>query len=297
MLRIYCDNTFYDFLDKGRFPHEEVEALEGLIASGRILGYFSPVNAAELVGQWETNREAAVRKFRTAQDLFSFENLLKQPADLLRDEVKAYGEGFASPPKTMTPSMRAVFADQLRSIARGDTSADAVARKVIADVKGMKDDALKQASDARDQVLTHMNWSARTEAERRSVTFEGFLAETEQYWAEPLADGAGPGIGDACRRRGIEGLLQRRPVRLCVSAMVSWVYSQTVPQGGGSQTRETDRGADFDLWHVLLASAADIFLTGDRALASNLRRVRVENFTVVTSLRELLDAASRPPSG
>jgi hypothetical protein len=79
--------------------------------------------------------------------------------------------------------------------------------------------------------------------------------------------------------------------------MVSWVYPQIVPQGGGSQTRETDRGADFDLWHVLLASAADIFLTGDRALASNLRRVRVENFTVVTSLRELLDAASRPPSG
>jgi len=106
-----------------------------------------------------------------------------------------------------------------------------------------------------------------------------------------LADGAGISVGDACRRRGIAGLLQRRPVVVCVGAQMSWMYSQVVPHGGGSETRQTDRGDGYDLWHALLASAADVFLTGDRNLADNLGRLRIEGFRVVTSLRDLLELA------
>ena len=55
------------------------------------------------------------------------------------------------------------------------------------------------------------------------------------------------------------------------------------------ETRQTDRGDGYDNWHALEASAADIFVTGDGGLATNLRRLKVTDFTVVTSLRELLD--------
>src|SRR5437879_5839752 len=66
-----------------------------------ILAYFSPVNADELLAYWRTDREAAIRKIRIAERLVGFDNLLKQPADLLRDEVQAYAQGVASPPKTL----------------------------------------------------------------------------------------------------------------------------------------------------------------------------------------------------
>ena len=72
---------------------------------------------------------------------------------------------------------------------------------------------------------------------------------------------------------------------------MSWMYSQVVPRGGGGETRQTDRGDGSDLWHVLLASAADVFLTGDGDLATNLGRLRIEGFRVVRSLRDLLEVS------
>jgi hypothetical protein len=149
------------------------------------------------------------------------------------------------------------------------------------------DDYKKQMADARDQVLTHMKWSERTPAERKSVPFDEYLAESGLYLAEALADSVG--VGDACRRRGISGLLKRRALTLCVGSQMSWIYSQTVPWAGGIETRQTDPGDGYDNWHALEASAADIFVTGDDGLAKNLKRLKIADFTAVTSLRELLD--------
>src|SRR5205814_7537 len=119
------------------------------------------------------------------------------------------------------------------------------------------------------------------------LAFERFLEDGSPHWAEALADGAG--VGEACRRRGLSGLLMRRPVQLCVDAQMSFVFSQVVPLGGGNQTREADRGDGYDLWHAVLASVADVFITGDGDLEKNLGRVPIGGLRVVTSPRALLD--------
>ena len=286
MPRVYFDNTFYNFLDKGWFAPQDVEEFK--ILSGRkIRSYFSPVNADELLAQWPTDHVAALRMLGIARDLVGFDNVLKQPADLLRDEIVAYAQGLASPPKTMPRSLATFFDRELREVAEGGPGSDQLAAKVAADITTLKDDYKKQMADARDEVLTHMKWNERTPAERKSVPFDEYLAESGPYLAEAFADSVG--VGDACRRRGITGLLKRRVVAICVGSQMSWIYSLTVPWAGGIETRETDRSDGYDNWHALEASAADIFVTGDTGLAKNLKRLKIADFTVVTSLRELLD--------
>jgi len=77
---------------------------------------------------------------------------------------------------------------------------------------------------------------------------------------------------------------------MCVRADLVDVLAG-LPRGGGSETRQTNCGDVYDLWHALLASAADVFLTGDGNLVDNLGRLRIDGSRVVTSLRALLQDA------
>jgi hypothetical protein len=61
------------------------------------------------------------------------------------------------------------------------------------------------------------------------------------------------------------------------------VYSQVV------QGRHPDLGDEYDLWHAVLASVADVFVMLDQRLAGHVAWVRVEGLRVVTSLRDLVD--------
>ncbi len=96
-----------------------------------------------------------------------------------------------------------------------------------------------------------------------------------------LADRAG--VGDACRERGLAGLLDLRIVRVAVGAALSLVFSQVC------EGFQPERNDGYDQWHAIQAAAADVFFTGDRSLAARVARVPIEGFRVVTSLRELLD--------
>src|SRR5260370_22794121 len=123
MPRVYFDNTFYNFLDKGWFAPEDVEEFKAL-SGHRIRAYVSPVNADELIAQWPTDRAATLRMLGIARDLVGFGNVLKQPGDLLRDEIVAYAQALASPPKTMPPSLADFFDRELRELAKGGPGCD-----------------------------------------------------------------------------------------------------------------------------------------------------------------------------
>jgi hypothetical protein len=74
---------------------------------------------------------------------------------------------------------------------------------------------------------------------------------------------------------------------MAVGAALSLVFATTF--GDGVQSRLPRRGDGYDIWHAITASVADIFVTGDLALAAQLQRVPLDGFRVVTSLRALLD--------
>jgi len=72
-----------------------------------------------------------------------------------------------------------------------------------------------------------------------------------------------------------------------VGAVMSMIYSQVIGESGG-QPRQAALGDTYDLWHALLASTADVFVTCDERLAKSLKRVPIDGFRVVTSLKEVL---------
>ena len=80
----------------------------------------------------------------------------------------------------------------------------------------------------------------------------------------------------------ILGLLAVRPVRGVVGATLSLLFSQVVEKS------DPDAGDGYDLWHALLASTADVFITRDGRLAKRLSRIPMDDFRVVSSISPLL---------
>jgi len=97
MLRFYLDTNVYDHIAKGRILERDVKALQSALASGKAASNFSTVAFEELIGEWKTNRESALRKVRIAHDLIGFENSLNPPDILMRDAVEAYAFGKPEP--------------------------------------------------------------------------------------------------------------------------------------------------------------------------------------------------------
>jgi hypothetical protein len=149
--------------------------------------------------------------------------------------------------------MAEFFDRELREVARGGPDADQLAAKVAADVTRLKHDDRKRMTDARDQVLTAMGWGQRTVEERMSVSFEKYQADFGPALVEAYADSLG--VGEACRRRGIVGLLKRRALEFFVGTQASWIYAMSVPSAGGLDTRQVHRNDGYDDWHALEASA------------------------------------------
>jgi hypothetical protein len=71
-------------------------------------------------------------------------------------------------------------------------------------------------------------------------------------------------------------------VRCVVGAALSLIFSYVV------ENRVPAAGDGYDLWHAVLGSTADAFMTCDARLARNLSRIPVDDFHVVTSLAPLL---------
>lgn len=93
------------------------------------------------------------------------------------------------------------------------------------------------------------------------------------------------GLSDACKRRGLGGLLDVRCVRLCVVNTVGLMYSQFYNEGRQlAQVRKSDAA---DLRHTIAASAAEIFVSNDRKLCNRLNSVPMNDGFKVLGIDEL----------
>lgn len=281
MLRAYFDTNIYDHIDKGWVPAEEVDALSAALRRREVVAHLSLADIEELLGQWETDRLAAIRKLRLARDLVGFDGLLKQPADLLTEAIQAYAVGAPPPSATLSRYYRRFLAACLNKVADESTTFNGVVSNIVGDVAKNKKEFLAGMADADARASAELKSSeAWREAKGWVLTFDAFWAKAASSWAEDFAHRLG--LAGACRERGLDGLLAVRTVRLSVGAMLSLVFSQVV------EGREPHRGDGYDLWHAVLASVADVFVTFDERLAGNLVRVPMDGFRVVTSLPALL---------
>jgi len=221
-----------------------------------------------------------VKRLRLARDLVGFDGMLKQPRDLLAEAIRAYAVGAPPPSPLIERPLRLSLKSVLNKVIDGSTKFNRVMAEIVADTKAQKAEFMTGMAQGRARTLAELTqkFDPRT---LRQAPFEGFWAKGAPDYAFDFAQYLG--LGDACRERGLEGLLAIRTVRFVVGYTMSLIYSQVI------QGRAPDFGDKYDLWHATLASTADVFVTGDAKVAEHLARIPgVEGFRVVKSLGELL---------
>lgn len=286
MLSVYFDTTVYSHIEKGWIARDDVDTLRGALLSGKLTAWLSGTDIEELLGEWEADRPAAIRKLRLARDLVGFDKLLKAPNTLLEEAIRSYANG-ASPPSPFLPEdQRRAFVSNLHCIADGDSSLDAIVSGMISQSGVFKQTALDQLmEDHREVHRTLSPYSIEAPHPQRN-DINWFLKSKELAVAEGIAGSLG--LDEACRRRGIDGLVNVCAIRLCVNALVAYVFGITI--GNERQPRAPKWGDDYEFWHIILASTAEAFVTYDDRLFKLLTRLPVESFRVFPSIPALLDA-------
>lgn len=283
---VYLDTSMYNFIDEKRFPEEDVKAFGAAVSRHAITVYLSCANIEELLGQWDTSASAVVKKLRMVRDLVGFENIVKQPADLMTDDIRAYAYGTRPTTPLLPRKQRKSIAAVLHRIVSGDRRLDRSVSQVVAEIRQTKEAFVSLLEQTRDLALAKLNWNSRDAHERRSITFEELWQVGATPWADALAERAG--AVEACRARGLAGVLELRTVRVCVGVALLLVFYQAVGEQG--EPRQPRRSDGYDLWHAGMASAAEIFATSDERLAKIAERVPVEGFRVVRSIGEIIAA-------
>jgi hypothetical protein len=117
----YFDTNVYDHIDKGYIADSEIEAVRAAIACGQLIPYLSPIVVEEVLGLWEIDHEATLRKLALARDLVGFRRMLKPPFMLVEEAVRAYASGVSSGAPTLPRADRLFLEDQLNRIVDGRT--------------------------------------------------------------------------------------------------------------------------------------------------------------------------------
>jgi len=286
MPSVYFDTTVYDDIAKDEIDPTRVDVVRRAIARRRLMAYLGLSTVEELLGQWETKRHEAVRRLQVARDLVGFNFLLKPSAELLAEDIRAYVDGVPAPPATISEARRRPLVSRLERIARGERDLDGEVAAIVEDVRHSKGRFLTDGRQAQERVRERLRALGISIGDLRALTWHDFFEQSMVPWTEAVvaaAPGDGKALLERCRRRGLDGLVARRRVRLCVGAMLSLVYAQDGP--GGRRARRSD---GYDLWHAAAASVVDIFVTDDGALREQLARVPVDALRVI-SLQELVE--------
>src|ERR1700730_7809511 len=286
MITVYFDTTVYSHIDKGWIGKEVVDMLRGTLLTAKLTPRLSVTNIEELLGQWETDRPAAIRKLCLARDLVGFDKLLKAPNTLMEEAVRAYAAGSPPPSPFLPEDQREILARRTHRIANGDTNFDGTVSGIIGAVGVLKQTTLNQWTEGRREVHSRLNPDSVEPGhpQRKNITW--FLKSEEQTYAEGLAETLG--LGEACRKRGLDGLLNVRVVRFYVNALAAYVFDITI--GKELQPRAPKWGDDYDFWHIISASTGDAFVTYDDGLFKLLMRLPIDDFRVFPSIPALLDA-------
>lgn len=290
MLRAYFDtNVYLALADRDpRTPPEDEAALMGAIKAGVLSAPVSLAAIEEAMGQFETNRSGMIGKLAVIRRLEGFRGMLKQPRDILSDAIEAYAAGVGAPPVTLPEDERKPIVSFLADVIAGSRKHDDDLKAIVEGVggrdRGMKGAWVTDMLKAKDGVLADPVMPSLKE--RRKVPFEQFIDGVGRDLAEGFAEKLG--CGAACRGRGLDGLVMVPAVRLCVGVSTSQMYAQVIGTPGSRDLRRPDSGDGYDVWHAILASTADVFVTLDGRLADHVEIIPSVGIRVVRSIKDLL---------
>ena len=284
---VYFDTNVYDRLGEGSIPAQEEQALRAALRRGNFTVRLGLADLDELVGQWDTDRVATITELKIARELVGFHDMLKQPNDLLYEAIEAYATG-ASPPSIALPEKeRRLVVGRLSDVIGGSHRYDRALSDTVVGVRALKEESFKVWSEACEQARRELR-SSYTSTQLRALNFNEYFLGLAPDFALAFAEHRG--VAETCLARGIDGLLAIRTVRMAVGVALSLAFSLLAGGSGQPHRPEPRRSDGYDIWHAILSSVADVFLTYDERLAKHAFRVCLEGFQVVTSVGDLLDA-------
>lgn len=269
---VYFDTNVWDHIYKGVHVSEsDFQALSRAVKAGEISVLLSLTNLEEVLSALRSRRGLAIGELRLILSLADRQRLLKSHHLLVSDDIKSYAvTGTSSSPFITDPAIQSRVWSLHRSSDKDIEDllvvAEATEKQKERFSAGMRAARKKVLSDAK-------------KLKRRHSSFKDCWERLAGTVAENLA--AHVGVSDACKKRGINGLLELRSLRLAVGMNLSLVYAQT------SEGRTPKRGDSRDIHHSILASAADKFVVHDKEFRRLLSRVPIEDFEV-TGLNDLI---------
>lgn len=278
---VYFDTNVFDHIHKGIGVTEaDWLALRSAVEKGRISILLSVLNLEEALCALAQSYSQAREELRLILELAENRRLVKPPGTLLSDDIRSYAKGEA----LLDPfiALDSVIHANLRVLVNASQTDIDKLRLLVMETQKEKENFVAAMREANAEVSPHAREFRRK--------YQGQPPDWEDYWerlAGKFAEGFAErqGLLDACRNRGITGLLGLRSVRMAVAASLSLAYAETF------EKRTPKMGDSRDMQHAVLATAADVFVTHDRGLARLLARIPMECFQVL-DLRALLQEIS-----
>jgi hypothetical protein len=231
----------------------------------------------ELLLNRKASPQELVARVKLTLSIASIRRMVKPCDQLIADDLRSYAA-------TGQPDRPLVSAQIQNAITQG------IAELIESDGEEFSEEiaeALEETRQRKERYLQGTNVllgeiTSQLESVPANTSFDDYFQRFAISVAERFAHRAG--VLDACRDRGLEGLLEIRSVRAVVGIALSIVYGQAFE---GWTDVSTD--SSFFLHVPSAAATAEVFVTDDARLRHSLKRVPFENFQVM-SLPEFLAA-------
>lgn len=283
---VYFDTNVFDHIE--RHLHGvtdwDLYVLRRAVKDEKIAIVLSFLNVEETLFIVESQPERAQARIKLILGLASNRLFVKSQELIIGDDMRSYALNAPSVPPffDLDPHMELVICNAVYPAGSMLLDIQAIIDEVDRDKQSFK----AFLEEGKKKLLPYAE-----EIGTRAYKFDRYFGLNSGWLAEGLAKRAG--VGEECRKRGIEGLLKIKSVRLAVGANLSLMYAHhfenVTPRQGDSR----------DILHAVLASTADIFVTHDATFANTLRRVPIDGFRVygIHSLVTALDRRGAPQWG
>jgi len=270
---VYFDTNVFDHIYKRTSISEsDLLALDSAVKTGKISVLPSITNFEEVVCVLVSRPNLAIAELRLILRLTDIQNLLKPHFLLVSDDIKSYAlTGLPSQPFIDDSVIQSI----LRILQNPSQQDMAELLPVVKATQEQKQGLYSGMEETREKILLEAK-----KLEGRRPSFNDYWKEFAKKRAESFAERVG--VLDACKKRGINGLLELRSVRLALGMNLSLFYAQTL------ERRTPKIGDSRDIHHAIIASAADGFVTDDGEFARLLSRVLIEDFEVM-NLNDLFE--------
>lgn len=263
---VYFDTSAWDHLyKKVGISESDSAALVSAVKTREMSVLPSITNLEEVVCALKSRPDLAIAELRFILGLADSQRLLKPPHLLLRDDINSYVLTSASSQPFIVDS---VIQSSLRALQNPSQKDMVELLSVVKATQEQKERFTAGMKETREKILLEAK-----KLRGRRPSFNDYWKEFAGKLAESFAERVA--VLDACKKRGINGLLELRSVRLAVGMNLSLFYAQTL------EGRTPKKGDSRDIHHAIIASAADGFVTDDGEFARLLSRVPIEEFEVM----------------